>query len=352
MIMILHGNIVFDPTTTPYQIEPAEFPHAGTPGEQYEFLLRYAILAPSTHNTQPWKFAIRESGVEIYADYTRRVPVADPDDRELFLSLGAAIFNLRVAAAHFGFRCRVSYDTGGDPDGPVAAASLSGGVGQDASQIGALFPFIVKRRTNRNPFLLSRVPNAAVEAFPKAGDWGEASLVLSRDGLFIERVATLVAEADRVQFADSTFRREVAEWLRPTRRARADGIPGSTLGTRGVAAALAPWAMKVLDLGRLRAAHDRYLCIEAPGLIVVVSEDNKDQWLESGELLEHTLLTAAKEGLQCSYFNMPIQVANLRRDLRKLLGLSAWPQLLLRIGYCLMESEPTPRRPLEEVLIP
>ncbi len=350
--MSLHGNIVFDPTTTPYQIEAAEFPRTGMPGEQYAFLLRYAILAPSTHNTQPWKFAIRESGVEIYADYTRRVPVADPDDRELFLSLGAAIFNLRVAAAHFGFRCRVSYDTGGEPDGPVAVVRLAEGAGQDVGQIDALFPFIVERRTNRNPFLLSRVPNAAVEAFSESGDSGQASLILSRDGKLIEQVATLVAEADRVQFADPTFRREVAEWLRPTRRARPDGIPGSTLGTKGVAATLAPWATKVFDLGRLRAAHDRNLCIEAPGLIVIVSEDTKDQWLESGELLEHTLLTAVKEGLQCSYFNMPIQVANLRRDLRKLLGLSAWPQLLLRIGYCLMESEPTPRRPLEEVLIP
>jgi hypothetical protein len=350
--MSLHANIVFDPTTTPYQIEPSEFPRAGTSGEQYEFLLRYAVLAPSTHNTQPWKFAIRESGVEVYADYTRRVPVADPDDRELFLSLGAAIFNLRVAAAHFGFLCRVTYNRGGGPDEPVAVAGLTEGEGQDGGQIDALFPFIVKRRTNRNPFLLSRVPNAAVEAFSGAGHSGQASMILSRDGGLIEQVASLVAEADRVQFADSTFRKEVAEWLRPSRKARSDGIPGSTLGTKGVAATLAPWATKVLDLGRLRAAHDRNLCIEAPGLIVIVSEDTKDQWLESGELLEHTLLTAAREGLQCSYFNMPIQVANLRRDLRKLLGLSAWPQLLLRIGYCLAESEPTPRRPLEEMLIP
>jgi len=69
----------------------------GPADEQAAFLLRYAILAPSTHNTQPWKFALVPGGIEVFADYSRRMPVVDPQ-QELLMSVGAAIFTLRVAA--------------------------------------------------------------------------------------------------------------------------------------------------------------------------------------------------------------------------------------------------------------
>ena len=74
-------------------------------------------------------------------------------------------------------------------------------------------------------------------------------------------------------------------------------------------------------------------------------------FLETGEVLEQVLLTLAREGLQTSYFNMPIKSPQFRVQLRGLLGLSSWPQLLLRIGFCLNEPAVTPRRPLEEVIV-
>jgi hypothetical protein len=74
-------------------------------------------------------------------------------------------------------------------------------------------------------------------------------------------------------------------------------------------------------------------------------------WLEAGELLERLLLTITREGMQYSFFNMPIEIPQLRLEMRALAGLSAWPQLLLRIGYCLEPTSPTPRRPVEDVLV-
>ncbi|MEA2489007.1 MAG: hypothetical protein QOH21_799, partial [Acidobacteriota bacterium] len=74
------------------------------------FLLRYAILAPSGHDTQPWSFRITAHGVEVMADYSRRLPVVDKDDRELLMSVGAAIANFGLAAAHFGFDTTLTYE--------------------------------------------------------------------------------------------------------------------------------------------------------------------------------------------------------------------------------------------------
>jgi hypothetical protein len=151
--------------------------------------------------------------------------------------------------------------------------------------------------------------------------------------------------------ADPAFRSDLAEWVRPGWSTRADGIPGAALGARGIAAALSPWTTKVLDLSRLRAAADRNLCTEAPCLLVIAAEDAVPHWLDAGELLARVLLTIEREGLHCSYFNMPVQVPELRRDLRSMLQLSVWPQLLLRAGFCLTKPAPTPRRPVDEVLV-
>ncbi len=114
---------------------------------------------------------------------------------------------------------------------------------------------------------------------------------------------------------------------------------------------LAPWATKVLDLGKYRATIDKNLCAQAPGLVVMYGEDAVPVWLETGEVLQHMLLVLTGEGLQYSFFNMPIEVPELRTRLRGTLGLPSWPQLLLRIGFCLEHPVASPRRPVEAVVI-
>ena len=89
--------------TNPWHISEAEFPRQGSPPEQFRHLLNYAVVAPSGHNTQPWRFRLTSDGVELRADRTRALPIVDPDDRELTMSCGAALGQLRLAIRHFGF---------------------------------------------------------------------------------------------------------------------------------------------------------------------------------------------------------------------------------------------------------
>ncbi len=70
--------------------------------ERLRFFLQWAVLAPSRHNTQPWLFEIEGDELLLFADASRALPVADPDGRQLLMSCGAALVNLRLAAAHFG----------------------------------------------------------------------------------------------------------------------------------------------------------------------------------------------------------------------------------------------------------
>ncbi|MDH3253315.1 MAG: hypothetical protein OEM41_11020 [Ignavibacteria bacterium] len=349
----------FDPLVTPYAVDENDFPPHNAGGEQFRFLLRYAILAPSSHNTQPWKFQIRPNGIAVFGDYTRRLPVVDPDNRELIMSIGAAVFNLRVAASRFGFGVRVSYNHSGASDLPIAFVELTqepvvkekGIPVSGAMNLGELLATIPERHTNRHPFLAARVPRTIAEKFVALGKTSEASLFLSTHGEINMEVARLVGQAERRLHNDPEFRKELARWIRLNLTRKPDGMPGAVFGMGTATTALASWATKTLDVSRVLSAKHMNLCLEAPALLVINSEDDVIGWLETGQLLQHLLLVSTGHGLQCSFFNMPIEIPEFRVVLRRMLGLTSWPQLLLRVGYSLTGPAVTPRRPVEESLM-
>lgn len=84
-------------------------------------LVRYATLAPSSHNTQCWRFRLHDQAIVIAPDLTRRCPVVDPDDHHLHVSLGCATENLVHAALAAGLQAEARYDAGGEG---VVAVSL------------------------------------------------------------------------------------------------------------------------------------------------------------------------------------------------------------------------------------
>jgi nitroreductase len=347
------GARTFDPLETPYALDDRDFPSFGTLEEQQRFLLRYAVLAPSSHNTQPWRVELSDAGIAVYADTTRRLPVADPGDREFLMSVGAFLMNLRVAAARFGFDAHVEYRYGARTGGPVAFMRLVPPAlrARVSTPLAPLFPAVVRRRTNRAPFLVTRIPQAVQDELRAVARSSDAGLLLSTDGHLNARVAEIVAQADRLLHADPMFRKELAEWVRPNWTRRGDGITGAAFGVHGVASALGPWATRRLDLGRRQAQHDRNLCAAAPLLAVIHAEDTEAHLIESGELLERLWLTLAGAGLSVSFFNMAIEVPDLRLSLKTLLGLPSWPQLLLRVGYALEEAAASPRRPVEDIIV-
>jgi hypothetical protein len=347
------GTGTYDPLKTPYEVDASGFPRDGFLEDQFAFMVRYAILAPSSHNTQPWKFDVNEHGIWVYADYTRRLPVADPGSRELLMSVGAAIMNLRIAAAHFGFGCDVEYNYTGDSELPLAFVRLNTAAGSSphGRSLSALFPAITRRHTNRNPFLAARVPDRVITSLYAQAALHQAAVFVSTDGSLNLSVANLVAAADRYQQADPLFRKELAEWVRSNWTHEGDGMTGEAFGVKGVASLLGAWATRNFNLGHTQAAKDKALCAEAPCLAVIYGEDTTPMLLEAGELLQRIFLSITLEGLHVSFFNMPIQVPELRTQLRKMLGIPSWPQLLLRIGFCLTPPANAPRRPIHEVLM-
>jgi hypothetical protein len=80
-----------------------ELEDGSTDGHILEFLLSYAVRAPSSHNTQPWRFELDAHHVELYAHRSRALSVVDPQDRELVMSCGALLAHVEVVMRAFGF---------------------------------------------------------------------------------------------------------------------------------------------------------------------------------------------------------------------------------------------------------
>lgn len=338
----------FDPRHTPWHIDESEFWEIEDPRAQREFLLRYAVLAPSGHNTQPWTFRITEAGIEVYADYTRRMPVADPNDRELLISIGAAIFNLRVAAAHFGFETSVLYGPADNEQMPVALVTLRETCDTE-QQLRRLFPSIPRRRTCRNDFERREIEPDALDAVCETVESVDTlHFIVPHDRA---HTAALVEKADRLLMSDERWRDELAKWVRPNEASAGDGISADAFGIPGPISALAPHLIRTVDAGAVRGKQDRQFVEHASGLVVITGNDETFALIRTGETLEHFLLTLTSLGVQYAFLNQVCQVPQLRKELWDLLRTPQPPQLLLRIGYGKDLRRPMPRRAVGTVTV-
>ena len=310
--------------------------------EAVDALLRAAVLAPSSHNTQPWIFAVEPGVIHVRADRTRALAVNDPDDRELVMSCGAALFNLRVAAWHAGGAPTVSIlPDACDPD-LLATVHLHGG-GRPLDDVDRLHSAIELRRTHRDGFVDRALPAGLSDAL-RARAHAEGAWLALLDEDERDRLADLVAEGDRMQWADRHWRRELAAWLHPRRT-------GDGLVTPWLIAPLTHAAVATLDTGMPTAARDRERTEQAPAIAVLdTHRDRPRDWLIAGMALEHVLLHAASRGLQAAFLNQPIQQPELRIHVAALLDRPCFPQAILQLGHPAHPAKPTPRRPLADVV--
>lgn len=332
----------------PWSVSEADFPADAPEREQLRHMVGYAVLAPSAHNSQPWRFHVSDAGIELHADRARGLPVSDPDGRELTISCGAALFFLRVAVRRFGHMDRVHLFP--DPARPDLLALVSRGDEVRASrEVLTLFRAIRERRTHRPAFDARELTPPDLAAVREAAE-DEGGWLRPIGGPLRSEVAALVEAADHLQYADGAFRRELASWIRPTARGADDGIPAYALGIPDLLAPLGPALMGRLNLGGMRGSSDRRAAETAPLLAVLGTEgDRRSDWLNAGQSLARVLLAGRARGLSAAFLNQPVQVPELRARLREMLGREGWPQLILRMGHG-QELRPTPRRGVDEVL--
>ncbi|GAA1737327.1 nitroreductase family protein [Luedemannella helvata] len=318
--------------------------HDGEPGPLLRECLEAAVLAPSIFNTQPWRFRPTSAGVDVLADRGRRVGVIDEYGRELLISVGAAVFNLRVAMLARGRQAVLSLL----PDGPHAervACVRAGARVAGSDTVAALARAIPRRRTNRRPFADVPVERWMIDELVRAAEAEGAELTVAD---LDARGAVL----EVVRFAERRWRAQpnylaALEWWTRCDIGRLDGVPPEAYG---------PWSaaerMPLRDFGLVHPLRKRAVeRFEDTSTIAVLSTrtDGPEAWLRGGQALERVLLTATVRGLATTPLTQPLEIPALRALVCGP-GTTRHPQAIIRIGYG-PPCAPSPRRPLAEVLL-
>ncbi|MEU5266847.1 hypothetical protein [Amycolatopsis sp. NPDC021455] len=309
--------------------------------DQVKSVIGAAVLAPSTHNTQPWRFRCTSAGLELHADPDRALPVADADRRELLLSCGAALFNLRAAIHALGAHPAVTLFPRRD-DPTLLAVVRPFAARRPDPRLVELADAIPRRHTNRTPFEAGSIPASLVAELRHAAEVEQAWLP-RLDANQLEGLRELVHKGHHAQLADPAFLAEWRHWTGRDPDSR-DGVPeyaaGSTPSNNG------GWVLR--DFG----SQDRGRPDDSEPLVVVIGsfDDTRVDRIRAGQAMQRVLLTATAAGFDASFISQPVEVPAVRAELRRLLGGGLWPQIVLRLG----RGAPvpwTPRRSLADVLL-
>jgi hypothetical protein len=161
----------------------------------------------------------------------------------------------------------------------------------------------------------------------------------------------LVCESDKLQFADPSFRRELASWMHARHGLHRDGMSVASMGVPDIFTPINAFAVRTFDVGEGRAATSAEIIEFTPALAVLATDrDCPEEWLLAGQALAHVLVAATAAGLSTGYLNQPIEIPALRLRLAEMTSPHLYPQLILRFGYG-PSIPPSSRRSLDEVII-
>ncbi|MFF6783728.1 Acg family FMN-binding oxidoreductase [Streptomyces sp. NPDC012510] len=315
-------------------------------------LVAEATAAPSMHNAQPWRFqyVVDERLLLLRADLARAMPRSDPGNRALHIGCGAALFNLRVAAAHTDLASDIRLLP--EPQDPLLLAAVhladpdEGRLRED--DLARLHEAIRQRHTSRHPFAEKDIPEDVQAALQNAAA-RESAVLLFPGPWHAETVLDLVRDAESRDAMDPGARADLIRWTRLGAEAdtAVDGVPEYAFGPRkrdGKAPVRDFTGRRpVADRGSTAFEHTPHLALlSTPG-------DTPTDWLRAGQALERVLLEATLADLATSLTSHALEDRELRLLARDPGLGTGHVQMVLRLGYG-PRGPATPRRPVRDVL--
>jgi nitroreductase len=324
----------------------------GTPEETARFVIGTAVWAPSVHNTQPWRFAVRRGEISLYADPDRRLAVADPVGREMLISCGAALFNIRLALRYLGWVPDTMVMP--DPGRPMLVARIGWSRKvPPAAYERDLYQHVAARRTHRGGFDAGDLPAALLAALAHGAARHGATLQLITDGGPKAALSAVVDAAESLLRLDAARSEELARWAAAPGSSQPDGVPATAYQAVPDVTDLA-FPGRDYAQGRgwgTAPARSAPLMRPAgtPGLLTTPGDEPAD-WVSAGQALQRLLLDASSSGIAAALHTQPLELPELRKLVRVQLAGGSYPQMIVRLGRT-SQTTSSVRRPVRDVLL-
>ena len=332
----------------------------GDPPDIWGSILFHAVAAPSPLNLQPWRVIPKGPLIlDLYLDTERLLPRIDPTLRQVYISSGAFIENLEIAAREAGFRAGISLFPSGwpgtsqSPDQPVARIELA-----DEHNTGSdpLFSCLHTRHTNRRKYTSNEIRQETYSALASSFDLEFTSFGFSADPSFREELAGYLVEAAEIELSDPDRLAERLSHVRITDRTgdRHDGYGSAELGLSGITGWLSRLRIRMHSPeSKNRSAKDLLIRLSqeqaesaaAFGWIVTKGNSRYDQ-VRAGRAYERVHLTATSHDLSLHAISPILEsYPGMEVPGRKVRDLLAIPdthtvQMLFRLGYSRPGSPP------------
>jgi nitroreductase len=302
-------------------------------------LIGAAVLAPSNWNSQPWRFEVDGASIRLAADIRRSLPITDPDQRALMISLGAALENLLVAARSYGLMTKVAYFPHAGSNSVVAEVSWSDG---ELRRDRNLFAAIPERRTNRREYDRRAIFNQSrAQLIAQIPEEFRLHWLDDRDAK--RAIADLAREAIRARVADRPAEAEQYGWMRFSdgeARRRGDGVTVDALELGGPSRWLAgryfnprSWFLRFGIQSAGKQTRDAIRSSAALALLTT-SQRSETQWVIGGQAYERLALKATELGIANQPINAPIEMEPYRTELLHRFGATGQePLVFLRFGH-------------------
>jgi hypothetical protein len=308
-----------------------------------------ATLAPSVHNTQPWRLHLRPGELRLQVDRGRQLTILDPTSRQMTISCGCALMNARVSLAADDMGVAVTRFPEPAQKDLLAVLTVLEGRTTEERELADLDKVLELRQTNRRRFSDDEVPEPVLESLEKAAAAEGAELFVVRRPEHRVTVAALSQHADAIENLNPAYRAELRAWTTddPTRR---DGVPGTAVphvnGGSGDEVPIRDFDTRGSGGLPTDTHSSRQQCL----VLLGTTGDTPPDWLRAGEALERVLLEITRQGFVATPLTQVTEVPSARAQLRSELGLVMYPHVLLRIGHAAM-TPGSRRRRLVDVLV-
>lgn len=332
------------------QVNLRDIDACATDEELLGFLVGFAVLAPSSHNTQPWRFRIRSSTVEVWGNEGNKLHESDANNRQLFISVGCALENFLQAAQSFGFRYRVQMFPFPKKSFYVSKVEIED---RNLSRRDNDFLHaILNRHTNRSEYE-DRLPSTSLLAAIRAKvGFSNVQLVFATEKKQRQGLSRVVGDATESAFQDGGFRKELSRWIKPSLKRYRDGMPGYNIGIPWFASFIVPLIIRFFPVARQQRKMVEKVLSTTPVLgIIGTKGDAPLDWVLAGRAYEAIALEATFRGLVTAPLAAPIQVGSYYEKLQQICSMSYRPQVFFRMGYSNRIPAQSPRLDVKTVLM-
>jgi hypothetical protein len=321
-----------------WHINADDFSDAWPNKQKLQHFVNYAVLAPSGHNTQPWRFAQKGDYLLLKTDYSRRLPYSGVKANEPYVSLGACLGVLQLAALGFGYALSIEYKLDNEL---IAVVKIGKKVPRDPSLLDA----ITHRVSNRNYYETKSSPKVTLDSIVRS-NFKDVSTTVLTDRNDIAYIAKLTAQATLTTFADKEFRTELSKWVRNNLTKQHDGMPGFAQGIPTPVSMLAKHVIKRLDVSKDQAKKDSNRIIHSGNLVIITIHNPSDAaLLDGGRVFSQVCVLAQQQGLATTGAGAAIIDPETTKAMVDKFKLPGRPIAIIRLGKTNKTAKHTPRWP-------